>query len=187
MRRTTVILASAWSVVAIAVAAPAASAHGCATPVQVAVGTPVAVPVGVTAEATEVSGIDIELPPSFRVATVQAPPGWVPRVEGSTAQLRGGRVAPFGCGYVTLRGTFTEKGVVALPLVLHHADGTTTRLTGRNPQLADAAQLVYAGVQPPDPNEESSREFPTTAVVGIGVAVVVAAGLVVNRRLRRAR
>lgn len=150
-----------------------------------AVGTPVAVPVGITAEATAVTGVDIELPGSFRLTAVQAPPGWIPQSVDGMVQLRGGRVAPFGCAYLTLRGTFTENGVVALPLVLHHADGTTARLTGRNPRRADAAQLVYAGVAPPGPDEGSERGFPVTAAVGGGLVVVVgAAAFVLSRRLR---
>lgn len=152
-----------------------------------AVGTPVAVPIGVTVEATAVTGIDIELPASFRLASVQAPPGWMPQAAGTTVQLRGGEVAPFGCGYVTLRGTFTEKGVVPIPLVLHHVDGTTVRLTGRDSRLPDAAQLVYAGVALPEPEEETPRRLPVVAVAGGALAVGAAIAVVVSRRLRRAR
>lgn len=178
-----------WSVVAIAFVPEPVDAHGCATPARVEMGTPVAVPVGITAEATAVTGIDIELPASFRLATVQAPRGWMPQAAGRIMQLRGGEVAPFGCGYVTLRGTFTEKGVVALPLVLHHPGGATVRLTGREPRLPDAAQLVYAGVEMSGPDEDAPRRLPVPAAVAVTGALVATAaiGVVVNRRLRRGR
>lgn len=157
----------------------------CATPVAVDVGKRVTVVVGVVAEQTAVTGVDIEVPADFRLRSVRPTPGWTAGGTETDVELRGGPIPPFGCGYFTLEGTATERGVLAFPLVVHNDDGTTKRLAGREPGTAESAQLVYAGVTP----GEDDGSVPVGTVVGaglVGMGLAGAAVLFVRRRRARA-
>lgn len=135
------ILALLWPLV---VVAPAA-AHACAAPVEVPVGEPATVTVGITAESASVTSVTVEVPDGFRVSDA-AGDGWDVEVTGSTVLFGGSSVPPFGCGYVTVRGVAAREGVLVFPLVVETADDEVLRFEETEPFHPRGAQLVLAGV-----------------------------------------
>src|SRR5829696_3700470 len=82
-----------------------AEAHLCSGAVQVPVGRPTTVTVGVTVEQHAVVGLDIALPSGFTLDSFPAPSGWTVTRTGRVLRYRGGTITAYTCGFFTLRGT----------------------------------------------------------------------------------
>lgn len=169
----------------LAVAAPA-SAHSCAVPATAEVGETTTLTIGVAAEDKPIVGVDVAIPDGFELTGPLEVPSWQAAKEGDTVHFTAGRVEPFGCGYVTLRGRAGRKGRLVFPLTVTAEDGTTRRYADTDAALPTSAGLLYAGVDPPDASgEDGGNGGPPTPVI-IGVAAVLgAAGFSLLRWRRR--
>jgi hypothetical protein len=138
--------------VATALAAPLtgalgpAAAHSCSRPVEVPVGEPTVVSIAVSAEAEPVVQVAARIPDGFTVESVTKTGSWQAEQDGATVRWRGGSVIAFGCDYLSVRGTATEKGRLVFPVTTTTADGTIRELRSTDPADEDAAQVVFAGV-----------------------------------------
>lgn len=175
MRRTLFILAL---VVAPLLDAGPAGAHVCAEPVEVAVGEPVTIPVGVGAEVEAVTAIEIELPDGFRLTEAEGEE-WGVDVGGDAVRFTGSSIAPFQCGQVVLMGVARERDTLVFPLMLETADGQTVTYESDDPFREDSGQLVYAGVPAPSLAEStgSGDGGGTDAVQVAGWALLGAGGV----------
>jgi hypothetical protein len=184
VRHMLIILSSVLSsLVPSLLGADPAAAHVCAQPVEVAVDQPATVTVGVGAEAAAVTAVEIELPDGFRLTEASAE-GWDVDVREGAVRFAGGSVAPFACGYVTLRGVAEERAALVFPLVVETADGASLNYDNTEPFLEDSAQLVYAGVDMPTGLPSAEDDMDPAELVGwllLAVGVVLAGGLGVSR------
>ncbi len=174
------------SVLAPLLDADAAGAHVCAQPVEVAVGQPATLTVGVGAETSAVIAVEIELPEGFRLTDASAE-GWEVDVGEDAVRFTGGSVASFACGYVTLRGVAEEPATLVFPLVLETADGRSLTYDHTDPFREDSGQVVYAGV--PMPAGLSDADDVEPAVVAgwvlLGGGCLLAVVLGIGRWRRR--
>jgi hypothetical protein len=194
------ILAFATGISVSLAGAPPAGAHVCSNAIQVPVDRQSTVTVGVPAEAIAVVRVDVGIPKDFRLSEVIGAQFWTGKRVGEVIRFEGGPLAPYSCGYLSIKGTATEKGKLVFPLTLQLEDGTTDRFTSEFLNDPRGAQLVFAGVQPKESDylggEESgggsSLGLAGGILVGIGVAGVL--GAIIVRRygnptpsIRRAR
>jgi hypothetical protein len=158
--------------------------------VQIPVGQPSTVAVGVTVENATVTDVEVGLPAGLRLDRVDPKSGWTSTRAGSTVRYRGGTIHQFTCEYFSLGVTATTKGAFGIAVTQRTADGTVVARTVPDPtsaqdQLLD--QFVYAGVAPPKRPSTSSGPSLTTiggiVLVGFGVVMFFVLWL----RARRAR
>lgn len=149
-------------------------------------GTAGAVNVGVAAEAKPVDKVDIDIPSTFKVSGLQAPPGWTPGGDQHTARFTGGHLEPFACGYFVVRGTATKRATLTFPFVTHSPDGTTQKYRGGRDDFYPA-QVVYAGTQPSGtPPGSTTGSGGKGDLAGIAIALgLVGAFVAVTRWLLR--
>lgn len=173
MRRTLAIVASLLALAALG--GPAARAHFCATPVEIGVGEPASVTIGVAAEEKPITRVDVGIPAGFELEEVTDSPGWTSEETSSGLTFTGGTIPPFGCSYFTVRGKATKKAALAFPLDLHADDGSVREYRNRELGAQYAAQLVYAGVEPPkeDAAGDSADDSSTGTVIVTAVAAAV--------------
>jgi hypothetical protein len=186
MRRTLLILAL---VSAPLLGAAPAAAHVCAQPVSVEVGEPASLTVGLGAETSAVVAVEVELPEGFRLSDASGE-GWEVDVRDDSVRFSGRSVAPFACGYVTLRGVAEERATLLFPLVMETDDGRSVTYDHPDPFREDSGLLVYAGVTMPsglaDGNQDQGPEPVEIAgwVLVAGGSLLVAA-LGIGRWRRR--
>jgi hypothetical protein len=118
--------------------------------------------------------IRITMPTGISIASAGAPPGWTPRVAGSTVTWRGGRIEGGEALAFPLRVVASVRaGTYSLAARQTYDDRASVRWT------ADLSVLPATGTAAPD-------QRPWTAVAAAAVGLVVISGsLIVLRRLRR--
>ncbi len=163
-----------------------ASAHFCSTPLQVPVGRPVTFTVGVPAEDITVTRVDIEIPDGFELHRGVEFAGWKAERDGDVLRFTGGRIRLLMCAFFTLAGEAPEPAVLVVPFTTYGEDGTKLR-EFRSEVLnhVDAAQLVYAGMDPGAVPEDSAGTSPALTIAGwtlLGLAAGGALLLFVRRR-----
>jgi hypothetical protein len=174
VRRTFAILAFLLPLLSI----DAAAAHACALPVEVAVGKPLTVTVGITAEASAVTAVEVSVPAGFRL-TGALGDEWRTETQGSVVRFDGNTVAPYSCGYVSVEGVAEEKAKLAFPLTLRTADGDTVTYRNAEPYREDSAQLVYAGLELPAlaRGDDGGADLVVVVPLAAGSALAVASGV----------
>jgi hypothetical protein len=113
----------------------------------------------------------MRVPAAFRLERVAAAPGWVPDLAGDVAVFRGGRIAPFSCGFFTVVGVAPRRATIVIPLRVRTAEGRVVVYDGLSPGDPYAAQVIYAGTSPPG----GTRRWPARTV-GAALVVLGAAG-----------
>ena len=195
MRRAVVVALATVATAGAALGATAApaSAHICPQAVQIPVGRPSTIHVGVTVEDATVPDVEIGIPAGLRLDRVDTEPGWTSTRAGSAVRYRGGPIAPFACAYFSLGVTATSRGAFGISVVQRTATGKIVARVIPDPgNAADRSldQFVYAGVEPPSPPGDSSGASATTiagiALVGLGVVMLLALLVRARRRRRRA-
>jgi hypothetical protein len=186
MRRTGVILACV-AVLLTATASPAA-AHPLPRNSQVPLGRAGTVTIGIPSEANvAMTGVDIEIPSTYRVLRPEPPPGWTAVVAGGQIRYGHGSVAPGSFALFSFRGVASKRGRLKFVLVIHSASGHAQRWAGTQGKDPYPAVVVYAGVPPaaagPGPN--------LALLAGWGLVVIGLCAAVWwwlrGRRLERAR
>jgi hypothetical protein len=134
----------AWG--ALAVADPGvAAAHTCVTPVEVIVGQPATVTVGVAGEGVSpVVGIDITIPQGFTFDSFVPTGGWQGTLDGNVLRLSGGQVPGGACGFLLVKGTATKSGTLYFPMRTTDQDGTVRTLDSTQVYNPAAAMVVEA-------------------------------------------
>jgi uncharacterized protein YcnI len=167
-----------------------AAAHICPVPVEIPVGQPSAIDVGVTVEGATVPDVEITIPAGLRLDRVDAKPGWTFTRTGSTVRFRGGPIAAYTCEYFSFGATAKAQGSFGITVVQRTAAGVVVARSEPNPANAQdraLGQIVYAGVRPPAAASGSSGPSAATiagiALVCLGVFLVGA----LTFRARRAR
>lgn len=150
-----------------------AAAHVCALPVELEVGEPSSVALGVGAEAVAVTEIEVETPEGFEVTDVSGT-GWQVETDERRVRFTGGEVAPYSCANLTLRGVAAEHTKLVFPLTLH-ADGEVATYDNPEPFYEDSALVVYAGLEVPEPPGTEDDAGGTPRLVAVGL---IGAGLV---------
>lgn len=152
----------------------AASGHSCAGPVQIEPGRPAKVNIGVGAEDAAVVEVEVSVPSGFELDRVDDAQGWTNTREGQVIRFSGWTIPSFGCAYFTLSGTAPKRATLAFPLKVRTEAGGVQEYASRTPGAPDAAQLVYAGTEPGDPDAEGSSGTNIAQVVVIAGAVAAA-------------
>jgi hypothetical protein len=157
--------------------------------VQIPVGQPSTIAVGVTVENATITEVDVELPAGLRLDRVDPKAGWTSTRTGSTIRYRGGTIAEFSCEYFSLGVTATTKGAFGISVTQRISDGTVVARTTPDPgsaqdQLLD--QFVYAGVAPPKlpstPSGPSVTTIAGIALVSFGIVMFAVLGIRTRRR-----
>ncbi len=198
MRRLAVLALAAVGATAVAtigtlaVTVLPAAAHICPIAVQIPVGKPSTIDVGVTVETTPVPDVEITIPTALRLDRVDPSAGWTftraKTATGTTVHYRGGPVGRFECKYFSFLVTAPVSGGFGIPVVQRDAAGTVVAnsvpdLNSPTSRILD--QFVYAGIAPPK-NPSSSSGPSATTIAGIALVVLgVAAAVVVRLRGRR--
>jgi hypothetical protein len=117
--------------------------------------------------------LDVEVPDGFTLTGDLRVPSWTAARDGDTVRFTGGRIEPFGCGYVTLRGRAERKGRLVFPVTVTAEDGTTTRYASTDLALPDTAGLLYVGVDPPDPGGDDGEGAPPWTAIGVATAAAL--------------
>jgi hypothetical protein len=169
-----VLSAVLFAALGVAGAAPAA-AHVCPVPVQIAVGQPSTISVGVTVEDATVPDVELDLPAALALERIDPAAGWTATRTGSSVRYRGGPIRPFQCAYFSLGVTAQGRGAFGIGVVTRDANGKVIARTTPDPQSASDRvldQFVYAGVKPPSPD---GSKGPAPGLVA-GIALVVLGG-----------
>lgn len=162
-----------------------AAAHSCAAPVRTEVGETTSLTIGVAAELEPLVAIDVEVPDGFTLTGPVDVPQWQAAAEGGVVHFTGGRVTPFGCGYVTVRGRAERKGRLLFPVTVTAEDGTTKRYAETDSTLPTAGGLLYVGVDPPrTAGDEDGGGAGIPWAVAAGVGALAIAGITVGWRRR---
>ena len=150
------------------------------------VGKATALTIGIAAEAKPLVAVDVDVPDGFTLTGSLDVPSWTATRDGDTIHYTGGRIEPFGCGYVTLRGRAERKGRLVFPFTVTAADGSTTRHTDVDQALPTAAGVLYAGVELPGaPEDGDDGNGGTIVAIAVAAAAALAiAGVTVARRRR---
>jgi hypothetical protein len=166
-----------------------AAAHVCARAVEISIGQPSTVAVGVTVEGTAVPDVTITIPDGLRLERVDAKAGWSITRTGPSVRFRGGPIPRFACEYFSFGVVAPGRGSFGIPVVQRSAAGAIVARSTPDPTSAQSRaldQFVYAGVIPP--STSSGSGLSTTAIAGIallGVGIVLAG--VLGLRARRDR
>jgi hypothetical protein len=166
-----------------------ASAHICPIAVQILVGRPATIAVGVTVESAPVPDVEITIPAGLRLDRVDAKAGWTFERTGSTVRYRGGPIATYKCAYFSLGVTAPGRGSFGIAVVQRTAAGKVVARSTPNPANASdriLGQIVYAGVKPPSTGSSTRPSAVTIAGIALVVLGVVMVG-VLRFRSRRAR
>lgn len=140
--------------------AGAAGGHICALPIEVEVGEPSTLVIGVGAESTAVTAVEIELPDGFELTAANGD-GWQVETGDDVVRFTDSSVAPFACGYVTLEGVAEQRSKLVFPLVMETAAGESVRYDSAVPHHEQSAQLIYAGMDAPTaPEDEGAGTEP---------------------------
>lgn len=142
---------------------------------------------GVPAEDVPVTRVDIEIPERFDLHRGIEFAGWKAERDGDVLRFTGGRIRLLMCAFFTLAGEVSEPAVLVVPFTTYAEDGTKLR-EFRSEVLnhVDAAQLVYAGIDPAAvPEDPDAGGSPALAIAGwvlMGLAAGGALLLFVRRR-----
>ena len=142
---------------------------------------------GVPAEDVAVARVDIEIPEGFELHRGVEFAGWKAERDGNVLRYTGGQIRLLMCAFFTVAGVAPEKGKLVVPFTTYDAEGEVIR-EFRSPELnhVDAAQLVYAGMDPSAvPEETDAQGDSALAVAGwvlVGLGVAGAVALFVRRR-----
>ena len=142
--------------------------------------------IGIPSEATvAMVGVNIDIPPSYRVIKPEPPPGWTAVVRDGQMQFGHGNVAPGSFALFSFRGQASKRGPLKFDLTITNARGHSQRWDGVQGKDPFPAPVVYAGVPPP----ASSNSGPNLLQLsGWGlIALGVAAAIWRTARRRRAR
>jgi hypothetical protein len=183
VRRAVVVLTLV--VVAATPHAPA-RAHVCSDGTVVGVDQPATVSIGIPAEDKAVTAVEVEVVSPFELTSVDPVPGWSVARDGRSIAYRGGRVDPFACAYLVVRGRVRRPATFALPLVLHYEDGSQRAFRSSHLGDADLGQMIFAVTRtaaPPRPSRPGPGVGAGTAVALTAVVVLVAR--TVSRRGKR--
>jgi hypothetical protein len=158
-----------------------AAAHICARAVQIPVGQPSTIAVGVTVEGTAVPDVTITIPASLQLHRVDAKAGFTITRTGGNVRFRGGPIAAYTCEYFSFGVTAPGKGSFGIPVVQRSAGGTVVARSTpdfASPQSRVLDQFVYAGVTPPSNDSGSGPSVTTIAGIAlVALGAVVGAGL----------
>jgi len=161
-----------------------AAAHICPVPVEIAVGQPATIAVGVTVEDTPVSDVTVTIPAGLQLDRVDAKEGWTITRTGADVRLRGGPIPRFDCRYFSFGVTAPAAGSFGIPVVQRTADGKIVARSIPDPASAQSRvldQWVYAGVKPPSTSSGSGGTSLTTiagiALVALAVVLVAILGV----------
>ena len=182
-------LAPVLTALLMALHAGPAAAHSCAAPVRTEVGATTSLTIGVAAELQPVVAIDVEVPEGFELTGSTEVRSWQVAAEEDVVHFTSGRIAPFGCGYVTVRGRAERKGRLLFPVTVTTEDGTKKRYAETDPTLPTAGGLLYVGIDPPGARDGASEDGDSGgggagaawAVAAAGGALAVAAAVAVWR------
>ena len=186
MRRLAVLAlaAAVASTGALVVGALPAWAHICPVPVEIPVGQPATIAVGVTVEDAVVSDVTITIPTGLQLDRVDPKPGWTITRTGASVRFRGGPIPRFDCRYFSFGVTAPAAGSFGVPVVQRAADGKLVARSSPDPGNAQSRvldQWVYAGVKPPSNPSGSGGTSVTTiagiALVALGAVLVAVLGV----------
>lgn len=165
-----------------------ATAHFCSTPLQVPIGRPVTFTVGVPAEDETVTRVDIEIPDGFELHRGVEFAGWKAERDGDVLRFTGGRIRLLMCAFFTLAGEVAEPAVLVVPFTTYGENGTKLR-EFRSEELnhVDAAQLVYAGMDPAALSDDLDSGFNQALAIAGWVLMGLAAGGALILFVRRRR
>ena len=142
---------------------------------------------GVPAEDVTVARVDIEIPDGFELHRGVEFAGWKAERDGDVLRFTGGQIRLLMCAFFTLAGEVPEPAVLVVPFTTYDADGVKVReFRSKVLNHVDAAQLVYAGIDPGAVAEDADASSnPALAIAGWALMVLAAAGallLFVRRR-----
>jgi hypothetical protein len=163
---------------AVGLTARPAAAHVCARAVEISVGRPSTVAVGVTVEGTAVPDVTITIPDGLQLERVDPKAGWSITRTGPSVRFRGGPIPRFACEYFSFGVVAPGRGSFGIPVVQRSATGAIVARSAPDPTRAQSRaldQFVYAGVTPPSVSSGSGMS--TTTIAGIallGVGIVLA-------------
>jgi hypothetical protein len=153
--------------------------------VEVVVGQPATVTVGVPAEGlTPVVAVDIAVPDGFTLDGFVPSGEWSAQREGEVLHVRGGRIVGGACGFLLVRGTATRSGTLRFAMTTHDEDGTVRHLDQAdlfNPRAA----MVVESHRPGRGSGAGSLAVPLGVLGLLGLAGLLA--LRARRRHRRGR
>ncbi|MCU1464974.1 MAG: hypothetical protein JWM72_902 [Actinomycetia bacterium] len=175
---------------AIGFAAQPASAHVCARAVEIPVGQPSTVAVGVTVERTAVPDVTITMPAGLQLQRVDAKAGWSITRTGPSVRFRGGPIPRFACEYFSFGVTAPGRGAFGIPLVQRSATGAVVARSTPDPASAQSRaldQFVYAGITPPSTSSGSSVSATTIAGIALVAVGTVLVGVLGVRTVRDRR
>jgi hypothetical protein len=166
-----------------------ASAHVCAKAVEIPVGQPATVAVGVTVEQTAVPDVTITMPAGLQLRRVDPKAGWSITRTGPSARFRGGPIPRFACEYFSFGVVAPVRGSFGIPVVQRSATGAVVARSTPDPASAQSRaldQFVYAGVTPP--STSSGSGVSATTIAGIALVLVgIVLGAVLGVRATRER
>ena len=142
---------------------------------------------GVPAEDEPVTRVDIEIPEGFELHRGVEFAGWKTERQGEVLRFTGGRIRLLMCAFFTLAGEVAEPGVLVVPFTTYGEDGEKIR-EFRSEELnhVDAAQLVYAGMDPAALADDIDAGFNQPLAIAGWALIGLAAGggliLFVRRR-----
>lgn len=131
--------------------------------------------------------VDIEIPDGFELHRGVEFAGWEAERHGDVLRFTGGRIRLLMCAFFTLAGEVAEPAVLVVPFTTYAEDGTKVR-EFRSEVLnhVDAAQLVYAGIDPGEvPEDADAGGNAALAIAGwtlMGLAAGGALLLFIRRR-----
>src|SRR5438874_864028 len=153
-----------------------ASAHICPRPIEINVGQPSTIAVGVTVETTAVPDVEISIPVGLRLDRVDAKAGWSATRNGSTVRYRGGPIAGITCASSSLGVTSPARGAFGLFVVQRAADGKVVARSTPDPSNATdrvLGQIGYAGVKPPSTASTALSPIMLASIALVGIGVVL--------------
>ena len=102
-------------------------------------------------------------------------------------RFTGGQITPFQCGYFRLRGRPARKATLVFAFTTRTPDGMVSEYASSDPQDYFAAQLLYAGTEPPtsDSDDEDGGPGPEVLVTGVALAAVTGAAFYARSRSTR--
>lgn len=168
-----------------------ASAHVCAQAVEIPVGQPSTVAVGVTVERTPVPDVTVTMPAGLQLQRVDPKAGWSITRTGPSIRFRGGPIPRFDCAYFSFGVVAPGRGSFGIPVEQRSATGAVVARSTPDPASAQSRaldQFVYAGVTPPSTSSGSGVSATTIAglaLVGVGIVLIAVLGLRAARDRRR--
>lgn len=171
----------------VGVSAVSVWAHPSALVQRLNVDESIIVTITVNAETVSpMSKIDIYFPDNFEFASLRTNSDWAPTATttGASLTLAGSPVERGGLLAFGLAGRFNARAQSWFLVRTYAQDGESREFFKKDPRDVNSAVVVYAGVEPPEPEASSSNGILYGSLL-VGAGVIV--GAVTLWRTRRAR